>query len=199
MRLASMVLPEPGGPILRGMWSPAQGSRRHAWRPAGRERLCSQDAVARVDEVDDSEQGANGIDLYATNHGGFFGVRSGDNHAGDLPSPGFDGDVESTANTAQTAVEREFSEEKAVEDFLLGEAAVGSDQAEGQRRIESGTFRIDVGGGQVDGDLRGRDVGAAVVRRGRGRGFRGRRRRASPRCGSGADRTRWRSSRLRPE
>ena len=60
----------------------------------------------------------------------------------------------------------QFSDEKAIRHFLLGEAAVGSDDAEGHGEVESRAFFFDVGRGEVDGDMRGRDVVAAVFQRG---------------------------------
>ncbi len=79
---------------------------------------------------------------------------------------GFDGDGKSAADAANAAVEREFADEEAVGHFFLGEAAVGSDDAEGHGQIESGAFFLDVGGGEVDGDVGGRNVVAAVLERG---------------------------------
>ena len=79
---------------------------------------------------------------------------------------GLDGDRQGATHAAHAAVEREFSDEQAVRHFLLGEAAVGSDDAEGHGQVESGAFLLDVGGGEIDGDVRGRDVVAAVLQRG---------------------------------
>ena len=124
------------------------------------------DAVAGVDEVDHVEQRAHGVDVDAGDHGGFFGVGFGNDHAGDLSSAGFDGDGQGSANAANTAVEGEFSDEEAVGHFFFGEAAVGSDDAEGHGQVESGAFFLDVGGGEVDGDVGGGNVVAAVLQRG---------------------------------
>jgi hypothetical protein len=128
--------------------------------------LDGDDAVAHVHEVNHVEQGAHGVDVQAGDHGGLFGVGFGDDHAGNLSSAGLDGDGESAANTADAAVEGKLADEKAIGNFFLGEPAVGSDDAEGHGQVESGTFFLDVGGGEVDGDVRGRDVVAAILQRG---------------------------------
>ena len=124
------------------------------------------DAVAGVHEVNHVEQRAHGIDIQAGDHGGFLGVGFGNDHAGDFLSASFDGDGESATNAAHAAVERKFSDEKAVGHFFFGEAAVGSDDAKSHGQVESGAFFLDVGGSEVDGDVRGRDVVAAVLQRG---------------------------------
>jgi len=85
---------------------------------------------------------------------------------GNLASSGFERNGERATNAAHTAVKRELSDEKTVRDILLCEAAVGSDDAQGHGQVEPGTFLLDVGGGEVDGDLRGRNVVAAVLQSG---------------------------------
>ncbi len=50
--------------------------------------------------------------------------------------------------------------------FFFGEAAIGSDDAESHGQVESGAFFFDVGRGEVDGDVRGGNVIAAVLQRG---------------------------------
>jgi hypothetical protein len=62
-------------------------------------------AVAGVEEVDYVEQGAHGIDVDAADHGGFFGVGFGNDHALDFASAGFEGDGQGSANAANAAIE----------------------------------------------------------------------------------------------
>ncbi len=69
-------------------------------------------------------------------------------------------------NAANASVEREFSDEQAVGNFLLGEPAIGSDDAERHGQVESRAFFLYVGGREIDGDLRGRNVVAAILQRG---------------------------------
>jgi len=128
--------------------------------------LDGKNAVAGVHEVNHIKQGAHGVDIDACDHGCFLGVGFGDNHAGNFSSAGLDGNGEGTADATHTAVKRELSDEKAIRHFLLGEAAVGSNDAERHGQVESQTFFLDVGGGEVDGDMRGRDVVPAVFQRG---------------------------------
>ncbi len=128
--------------------------------------LDGNDAVARVHEMNYVEQRAHGVDIQAGDHGGFFGVGFGNDHAGNFSSAGLNGNGESAADAAHAAVEGEFSDKNAVGNIFLGETAIGSDNAEGHGKVESGTFFLDVGGSEVDGDMRGRDVVAAVFQRG---------------------------------
>src|SRR5450432_1678407 len=121
------------------------------------------DAIAGVDEVDHVEQRADGIDFHAADHGGFFGVSFGDDHARDFAAAGFKGDGEGSADAANSAVEREFAYKKTVGNVLFRQAAVGSDDSQGHGEVESRAFFLYVGGGEVDGYLRWRDVVAAVL------------------------------------
>src|ERR1700756_3595156 len=112
------------------------------------------------------EQRPHGVDVQAPDHGRFLGVGFRDDHAGNFPSSGFEGNGEGTSNAAYTAVEREFSDKKAIRHFLPGETAIGTDDAERHGQVEPGTFFLDVGRGKVDSDVGGRNVVAAVFQRG---------------------------------
>src|ERR1035441_5722884 len=129
-------------------------------------RFDRENAIARVHEVDHVEERTHWVDVDAGDHGGFFGVGFGDDHAGNFASAGLDGDGQGTTDTAHTAVEGEFANEKAVGHFLLGEAAISADDAEGHGKVESRAFFFDVSRGEVDGDVRGGNVVAAVFQRG---------------------------------
>ena len=124
------------------------------------------DAVARVYEVDYIEQGADGVDVDSADHGGFAGVGFGDDQLGDLAGAGFEGDGERAANAAHAAVERQLADEQAIFDVLLREAAVGAYDAERHGQVESRAFFLYIGGSEVDGDVRGRNVVAAVFQGG---------------------------------
>src|ERR1700687_1047576 len=112
------------------------------------------------------EQRAHGADVQASDHGRFFGVGFGDYHAGNFSSAGFDSNGERATDAAHPAVKREFSDEEAIRHFFFGEAPVRTDDAEGHGQVESGTFFLNVGGSEVDGDVRRRDIIAAVFQRG---------------------------------
>ena len=91
------------------------------------------------------------------------GVEFGHDQAGDLVAAGLDGDGKGSADATNAAVEREFADEKAVGNFFLVQATVGAENAQGHGQIEAGAFLADVGGGEIDGDVGGRNVVAAVL------------------------------------
>ena len=90
----------------------------------------------------------------------------GHDQAGDLLAAGFDGDGQRAAHTANAAIEREFADEQAVGNFLLVQPSVGAQDSQGHGQVESLNLPSDVGGRQVDGDVGGRNVVAAVLQRG---------------------------------
>ena len=87
--------------------------------------------------MDDIKQRSDRIDVDAANHGGFFRVGLGNNHASDLASARFDCDWQGATHAANSTIERKFSDEKTVGNFFLCEAAIGSDNAEGHGQVES--------------------------------------------------------------
>ena len=58
-----------------------------------------------------------------------------------------------------------FADKKRVGNLFLVQAAVGAQDAERHGQVEAGAFLADVGGRQVDGDVGGRNVVAAVLQR----------------------------------
>jgi hypothetical protein len=98
------------------------------------------DALAGVDEMDHVEQRAHGVDFYSAHHGGFFGVGLRHDHPRNLAATSFDGNRESATNAANSTVEREFAYKKAVGDFFLSEATIGSNDSKRHGEVESRTF-----------------------------------------------------------
>ncbi len=127
--------------------------------------LHGHDAVARVHEVDHVEQRPHGVDVHAADHGGFSGIGFGDDHARNLASAGLNGDGQRAANAAHAAIERKFSDEQTVGDLLLGQPAVGADDAQRHGQVEARTFLLDVGGSEIDCDVGRRNVVAAILQR----------------------------------
>jgi hypothetical protein len=62
--------------------------------------------------------------------------------------------------------EREFAYEERVGDFLFIEATVGTENSEGHGQIEAGALFANVGGREINGDVGGRNIAAAVFERG---------------------------------
>ena len=99
--------------------------------------LHGRDAVARVKEMNNVEQGADRVHLDAADHGSFFRIGLGNHHARDFPSARLEGDGQCASDTAHAAVQRKLTHEKAIRDLLLGESAVGAHDAESHRQVES--------------------------------------------------------------
>ncbi len=76
-------------------------------------------------------------------------------------------DGQRSADAANSAVEREFSKRTGnpATSFLVS-PAIGSNNAERHRQLETRSFLLNVGRGEIDGDVSGRDVVAAVLERG---------------------------------
>ena len=123
------------------------------------------DAIAGIDEVDHIEQRLDRIDIDAADHGRFSSVDFGDDHAVDLRPRASIAIGKRAANSANAAVERKFAHKEAVGNLFLVQAAVGADDAQRHGQVKSRTFLVDVGGGEINGDVRGRNVVAAVLQR----------------------------------
>src|SRR5207244_3435064 len=111
-----------------------------------------KDAVTGVDEVNHVEQRAHGIDFNAAHHGGLFGVGLRHHHAGNFSSAGFEGDGEGPADSADSAIEREFAYEQAVGNLFLGQATICADDAQRHGQVESRALLLNIGRGKVNGD-----------------------------------------------
>ena len=92
-------------------------------------------------------------------------LASGDDHARNFLLAGLDRDGERRA-CRECHHRVRVRRRRTVGHFFFGEADVGSDDAEGHGEVESGNFFLDVGGCEIDGDVGGRDVVAAVLERG---------------------------------
>jgi hypothetical protein len=184
MRFASIVFPDPGGPIIRMLWPPAQAIfegalggllaanvfeihmelLRLAQQLPGID-LHARDAVAGIDVMNHVEQRFDGVDLNALHHGGFASVDFG--HDQPLHS-WFDGPrSQSAKRPARRApsVERKLAHKQRVGYLLLIQTAVSAQNAERHGQVEARTFLANVGRRQVDGDLGRRNVVAAIFQR----------------------------------
>ena len=174
-RLASMVLPEPGGPIIRRLWPPAAATSRarlatcwprtssksavKCWQRASRalavdaQRLGEDGAeVGGVEQLADFEQRVDRKDVDAFDDGGLGGVGGGDDEVRDAGGAGGDGDGQHPWTARSAAVEAEFADEEEVETSLMAQAAVRAEEADGDGQVEAGAFLLEVGGCEVDGD-----------------------------------------------
>src|SRR5208337_2257834 len=77
----------------------------------------------------------------------------------------FDRDRQSAADSAQAPVQRKLADKQRVRDLLLIEPAISAQNAQRHRQVETGPFFANVGRRQIDRDLGGRNVVAAVLQR----------------------------------
>jgi hypothetical protein len=87
--------------------------------------------------VDHIQERTYGIDIDSPDHGGFACVGFGNDQTRNLLQAGFKSDGKRAADAANSAVEGKLSDEQAVFDGLLGEAAVGADDPERHGQIEA--------------------------------------------------------------
>ena len=184
-RLASMVLPEPGGPIMRMLWLPAAATSsarlavcwpRTSLKVDGEllqlaEQLLGGDAKGlALDDADDGgveqlehiEERGDGIDVDAFDDGGFGGVGGGQDEVGDAFFAGQDGDGQHAGDGAHAAVEAELADQEKAAEVVDAQRAVSAEDADGDGQIEAGAFFFEIGGREVDGDEGGRDQVAGV-------------------------------------
>jgi hypothetical protein len=183
MRLASIVFPEPGGPIIRMLCPPAQATSKArfavCWHVFEVDRVVlgfieqrvtihfnRVDSVTDVYEAGDVNQRAHRIDVNSGQHGGFACIEFRYDQGRDLAGTGFDSDGQRAANASDIAIERQFPDEKAIRNFFLIQAAVSSNDSKRHRQIETRTFFADVGRREIDCDMGKRNVVAAILERG---------------------------------
>ena len=119
-----------------------------------------------VEEIDYVEERGDGVDVDAQHNGGFSGVGSGKDDIGNFLFTGKDGNGEHTGNRADATVEAQLTYEKKAINVVDAESPICTKNADGDGKIETGTFFLEVGGCQIDGGNRGRDEIARVLNRG---------------------------------
>jgi hypothetical protein len=124
--------------------------------------LKASDAIARIDVVDDVQQGLNWVHFETGNHRGFARVDFRDDQTSYLSDARLKGNGQRTADSTKAAVEREFTDKKGVGNLLLIQAAVGAKDAERHGKIETGTFFADVRGREIDRYVSGWNVVATI-------------------------------------
>ena len=77
-----------------------------------------------------------------------------------------DGDGEDAGHGLEAPVQGQFADEEIIAQALGGEDPLLGQEAQGDGQIEGRALLLPVGGGQVDGDLPGRDVVTAVLQGG---------------------------------
>src|SRR5579863_7171834 len=181
-----MVLPEPGGPIMRMLWLPAAAtssarlavccprtslkstvkccsspSRTSVDTRTGSRWIAAQHC--RVEQLDYIEERGHGIDIDSLDHCSFGGVGLGQDEIGNALFPRQDGDGQHAGDGAHAAVEAELAHEHKAAQVSGAQRAIGAQNADGDRQVEARTLLLNVGGGEIDGDEGGRDEVAGVL------------------------------------
>ena len=130
--------------------------------PAGR-RVDILDAVEQADDLDEVAEAVNDE---AGDERGLLFVDVRDDEA--LESQAFDqdGDREDAGHRLEPSVQGQLADEKIIAQPLGREDPLLGQEAQGDGKVEGGALLLPVGRGEVDGDLPGRDVVAAVLQRG---------------------------------
>src|SRR6185437_12735983 len=116
-----------------------------------------------VEQFADFEQTTDRIDAHAVDDGGLACVGRGDDEVADASVFGGDGDGQHALHGADAAVQAKLADQDEVAEVADGERVVGAEDAGGDGEIEAGALFLEVGGCEVDGDARGRNVEAAVL------------------------------------
>src|SRR6185437_2726935 len=124
-----------------------------------------RDAVFAVNQANHVHERADRVHANAGYDRGLAGIYFRDDQMGNLLAAGGDGDRQGAANPTNAAVERQLAHENIVGNFFSGQSAVRADNAERHGQVEAGAFFLDIGRSQVDGDVGGRNVVAAVLQR----------------------------------
>src|ERR1019366_9252309 len=103
-----------------------------------------------------------GVDLNPTDHGSFASVDFGYDQAFHIRSTGLDRDGQSATDSAHASVERKLADKQRVGDLLLVQTAICAENAERHGQVKAGTFLANVGRRQIDRDLGGWNIVAAV-------------------------------------
>ena len=171
MRLASIVLPAPGGPMKMMLCPPAQAtsSARLAACCPRTSRMstayCAASAsivrastrtgaerFGRVDQVHRLRKRAHGEYVDAFDDGGLARVGFRHHHRLDLVLARRQRRRERSAHRAHLPVERQLSEKNKLVEPLAEKCALAAQNRKRHRQIERRPFLADVGGRQVDGD-----------------------------------------------
>ncbi len=116
-----------------------------------------------VEQLQHIQQRGGGIDVDALDHGGLGGVGGGKNQVGDALFAGHDGHRQHSRHGADAAVQAQFAHQQKLAQVGGFQRAIRAQNADGDGQIEARAFLFDVGGRQVDGDVRGRNQVAGVL------------------------------------
>ena len=124
-----------------------------------------RDAIGAIQQSDNFHQRLHRIDADAGDHRRLAGVGFRHDEVHDLVAARGNGDGQRAAHPAHPAIERKFAHQDVVAQFFFIQRTVGAEDAQRHRQVEARTFFLYIRGREVDGDLRGRNVVAAIAQR----------------------------------
>ncbi len=119
-----------------------------------------------MSRLDDLNEIAEAVDDEAGDEGGLLFVGMRDDDRLESQALDEDGDRKDAGDRLEPPVQGELADEKIIAQALGGEDPLLRQEPEGDGKVEGRTFLLPVGRGEVDGDLPGRDVVAAVLQGG---------------------------------
>ena len=181
--MASIVLPDPGGradhqDVVSSGRSHLNGALRvrlplhiteiapvvfHVLDHLAREDPGGSEGAGFIDQVKRFHQSSNTIDLQFLDHRRLAGVLQRNNQPAETLLPCCGGDGEDAAHGTNRAVERKLAQQELAVERSFEHDPCGSQDTDGDRQVEPGTFLSHVGGGQVDGDILEGKFQAAVL------------------------------------
>ena len=184
MRLASMVLPAPGGPISKMLWPPAQATSSARFAAFGRaRRACPRVLIrlrehcrvststgcrfGRVDQIDGLRQRASHRRRDALDHRGFASVGLRDHYVLDAAFTRGQRGGKCSADRTHAAIERKLAEKHVRIQRVCRKKFPGTRRGQAPWQIERRAFLANVRGSQIDGDgLRRGKIESAIAQRG---------------------------------
>ena len=184
MRLASMDLPEPGGPIISEIVSARDGDLDGAFdvllafhvgeidvvilvrlEKRGQVLLHRFELLFAVEELERLAQIGDAINVDALDDRRLAGIRCGNEKRFLAAAPCFERDGQHASHGAHCAGEREFSDERKAGGVCKVVVFSGGDHAERDGEVEAGAFLFHIGGREIDRRAPARPEIAAVADR----------------------------------
>ncbi len=124
------------------------------------------DILDAGEQADDLDEIAEAVNDEAGNECGLLFVGVGDDEAPKAQALDEDGDGEDAGHGLEPPVQGQFADEQIIAQSLGGEDPLLGQESQGDGQVEGRALLLPVGRGEVDGDLAGRDVVAAVLQGG---------------------------------
>ena len=117
---------------------------------------------SRVEKLSNLQQRVHAVDVDALDHRRFAGIRRRDQQILDAAFPRCDGNGQHPLDWPQATVEAQFSYQEKIAEVAQLQAAIRTQNPDCHGQIEAGAFFLQIGGRQVNGDLRRRNIEAGI-------------------------------------